>query len=73
MEGFTSPEELMHRHHKKGACHVIGKTYRLKTPAKKAACARRVKGFNTRVGGTKGHYRLLACGRRKSMRGRRKK
>jgi len=70
MNGFTALDDLLHR--KKGACHVV-KHFKKKKAAKKAACAMRVKGTNARVGGSRGKYSLLSCGRRKKMGGRRKK
>ena len=67
---FTA-DDLLHRR-KKGACHVRH-PFKKKTAAKKKACAIRVKGTNARVGGTPGKWTVMTCGRRKSMRGRRKK
>lgn len=70
MEGFTSVDDLLHK--KARACRVVAH-FKKKKSAKKAACAKRVKGVNARVGGKPGAWTMMTCGRRKSMGGKRKK
>lgn len=71
---FTSPsalsesiDTLEHRKRRKYGCKVKGH-FRKKLAAKKAACAARVRGRRARVGGTRGKYVVLDCGKRKPHR-----
>lgn len=59
-------------HRKKYGCKVKGH-FKKKLAAKKAACAARVRGRKARVGGSRGKYVVLDCGKRKPhRRGRRR-
>lgn len=64
--------DLLGLEHRKYGCKVKGH-YKKKLAAKKAACAARVRGRKARVGGSRGKYVVLDCGKRKPhRRGRRR-